>query len=509
MNQPNILLVMADQLGAPWLQSFGGTTVRSPTIDRLAADGVSFRSAYTPNPLCAPARFSMMSGQLSSRIGAYDNASEFPASVPTFAHYLRSAGYQTSLAGKMHFVGPDQLHGYEERLTTDIYPADFGWTPNWREPDERFDWWFHNMDSVTNAGVADVTNQLDYDDDVGFHAIRKLRDLARTSDDRPWFLTVSFTHPHDPYVARREFWDLYADTDISPPVVPPIPAAAADPHSLRLRRVVGADVTDVSPEHVTAARRAYFANISYVDDWLRQLLQITEHHGLDDDLVVIFTADHGDMLGERGLWYKMCFFEHSARVPLIVHAPDRFGSAVVDANVGLLDLAPTLIDLAGAPVPSHLDGSTLLPFLDADGGPGPGSNGAADPQRAVLAEYFAEGAIAPIFMIRRDRWKYVWSPADPAQLYDLDGDPSELTNLALESSYLEIAAAFEAEVHERWDVERINLEVLASQQARADVDRAARQGRFQPWDYQPPPTATDSYMRNHLDLNDVEAGRRA
>ena len=402
---------MADQLGAPWLPSFGGTTVRSPTIDRLAGDGVSFRSAYTPNPLCAPARFSMMSGQLSSRIGAYDNASEFPASVPTFAHYLRSAGYQTSLAGKMHFVGPDQLHGYEERLTTDIYPADFGWTPNWREPDERFDWWFHNMDSVTNAGVADVTNQLDYDDDVGFHAIRKLRDLARTSDDRPWFLTVSFTHPHDPYAARREFWDLYADTDISRPTVPPIPTAAADPHSLRLRRVVGADVTDVSDEQVAAARRAYFANISYVDDWLRQLLDITEHHGLDDDLVVIFTADHGDMLGERGLWYKMCFFEHSARVPLIVHAPDRFGSAVVDANVGLLDLAPTLIDLAGAPIPDHLDGSSLLPFLDAAAGsvPGsaPGSNSAADPHRAVLAEYFAEGAIAPIFMIRRDRWKYV------------------------------------------------------------------------------------------------------
>ena len=140
----------------------------------------------------------------------------------------------------MHFVGPDQLHGFEERRTTDIYPADFGWTPDWLQPDERIDWWFHNMDSVTQAGVAEVTNQLLYDDEVGHQGVRALHDLARAGDPRPWLLVVSFTHPHDPYVTRRRYWDLYEDRDI------PLPRIIAedvplDPHTARLRRVSAMD----------------------------------------------------------------------------------------------------------------------------------------------------------------------------------------------------------------------------------------------------------------------------
>ncbi len=500
MSQPNILLVMADQLGAPFLHPYGGQTVVTPTIDRLAAEGVCFQSAYSNSPLCAPARFAMMSGQLNSAIGAYDNASEFPASVPTFAHYLRAAGYQTSLAGKMHFVGPDQLHGYEERLTTDIYPADFGWTPNWSESDSRFDWWFHNMESVTGAGTADVSNQLDYDDEVGFKAVRKLRDLARTADDRPWFLTVSLTHPHDPYVARQQFWDLYEGADIPLPEVRTIDPANDDPHSQRLRHVIAADVTEVSDAQTRDARRAYFANISYVDHWTRQFLEVLDHHGMADDTVVIFTSDHGDMLGERGLWYKMSFFEHSARIPLIVHAPSRFSPRTVKTHTSLLDLAPTLLELAGVETPELMSGASLLPLLT-----GPET---AEP-RTVVGEYLGEGAIAPIFMIRRDQWKYVWSAADPPQLYDLSNDRNELNNLAGRAGHVATAAAFEAEVHQRWDAEQIDGQVRASQLARRTIDEAMRRGRFSPWDFEPSSDAANQFMRNHLDLNDVESGRRA
>ena len=360
--QPNILFVMADQLSAPFLRCYGGETAITPNIDQLGDTGVVVDTAYSNSPLCAPARVSMMSGQLNSKIGAYDNASEFPAGIPTFAHYLRAAGYQTSLVGKMHFVGPDQLHGYEERLTTDIYPADFGWTPNWDDPDGRFDWWFHNMDSVTDAGVADVSNQLDYDDEVGFRAVRKLRDLARTGDERPWHLTVSFTHPHDPYVARQEFWDLYDDVEIPLPTTSPIGVDELDPHSARLRHVIAADTTDVSDEQIRTARRAYFANISYVDRWVGELLATLDRHAMSDDTVVVFTADHGDMLGERGLWYKMSFFEHSARVPLIVHAPNLTpGRAVTPAT--LLDIAPTLLDVAGVGPAPQFDGASLMPVV--------------------------------------------------------------------------------------------------------------------------------------------------
>ena len=194
MEQPNILFIMADQMAAPALPFFGHPIVKAPHLTELAETGVVFEAAYCNSPLCAPSRFSMLTGQLPSRIGAYDNAAYFPADVPTLAHHLRALGYRTSLCGKMHFVGPDQLHGFEERLTTDIYPADFGWTPDWEHFQERPSW-YHNMLSVVQAGVCQTSNQIDYDEEVAYHAVRKIYDLARDGDERPFFLLASFTHP--------------------------------------------------------------------------------------------------------------------------------------------------------------------------------------------------------------------------------------------------------------------------------------------------------------------------
>jgi choline-sulfatase len=498
MSRPNILLIMADQLSAPFLSFHGGPAI-CPNIDRLALEGVVFTSAYSNSPLCAPARFAMMSGQLNSKIGAYDNAAEFASSIPTYAHHLRAAGYQTSLVGKMHFIGADQLHGFEERLTTDIYPADFGWTPNWADPDGRFDWWFHNMDSVVNAGMADVSNQLDYDDEVGYQAVRKLRDLARTSDERPWMMTASFTHPHDPYVARREFWDLYDHDAIPMPTVAELPIDGIDPHSRRLRRVMAADATAVTDDQIRNARHAYLANISYVDHHIGRMLATLEQHGMVDDTVVVFTSDHGDMLGERGLWYKMNFFEHSARIPLILHAPLRFGPAVNGSHTGLLDIAPTLLDFAGIHRPDVMHGESLLPLVDRP----------TDVTKTVLGEYLGEGAAAPIFMIRRGEWKYVWSQPDPPQLYHLVDDPQEMSNLAASPDRADVALAFEKEIFQRWNPDELDAAVRSNQHARETVDRALRQGRFAAWDYQPVTDARNQYMRNHLDLNDVESQRRA
>ena len=218
--RPNVLVVMYDQVAPAALGCYGNPVTHAPTIDRLAREGVVFDAAYSNSPLCTPARYCMMTGQLPSATGGYDNAAYLPSTIPTFAHFARVSGYRTVLDGKMHFVGPDQLHGFEERRTTDIYPADFGWTPNWLQPDERVDWWFHNMDSVTTSGVAEVTNQLLYDDEVGHQGVRALHDLARDDDERPWLLVVSFTHPHDPYVTRQRYWDLYDDADI------PLPGSA-------------------------------------------------------------------------------------------------------------------------------------------------------------------------------------------------------------------------------------------------------------------------------------------
>lgn len=191
------MFIMADQMAAPMLKMHNpDSVIKTPNIDKLAETGVVFDSAYCNSPLCAPSRFCLVSGQRPSKIGAYDNASHFNADIPTFAHYQRLAGYETSLIGKMHFVGPDQLHGYENRPMPDIYPADLGWTVNWDNPDDRQEW-FHNMDSVLQAGVAVATNQMDFDDEV-LHRVspflltfRKVFDPGDLSNQTPAFEHVT------------------------------------------------------------------------------------------------------------------------------------------------------------------------------------------------------------------------------------------------------------------------------------------------------------------------------
>jgi len=495
--QPNILVLMADQLTAGALPCYGNRTALTPNIDALAAQGVVFESFYCNSPLCAPSRFSFLAGQLPSRIGAFDNAAEFPAAVPTFAHYLRRAGYQTILSGKMHFCGPDQLHGFEERLTTDIYPSDFGWTPDWSRFAER-PGWYHTMDSVTQAGPCTRTNQIDFDDEVVFTARRKLFDIARGKDARPFCLVVSMTHPHDPYVTPQPYWDRYADVAIDQPRNP---APARDPHSERVRHVIGLNTATITAAQVSAARRAYYGSVSYVDDQVGAMLATLKEARLDEDTIVIVLADHGDMLGERGLWYKMSFFEPACRIPLIVHAPRHFAPRRIGGSASLLDLLPTLAELGnGGTAPAYAaptDGRSLLPALR--GAP------LAD---EVIGEYLAEGAIAPVVMIRRDGVKFIHSPVDPDQLYDLRADPAELVNLAENPAHAARLAALRTEVAARWSLEALHGEVLASQQRRHFVYAALRQGHFTPWDHQPFTDAARAYIRNDQELNDLEAMAR-
>jgi choline-sulfatase len=189
-SRPNILYIMADQLAAPLLKMHDpNSQIRTPNLDALAEKAVIFDSAYTPSPLCAPSRMSMVTGQLPTKIGAYDNACSIGSDVPTYAHYLRRAGYETALAGKMHFIG-DQLHGYEKRLTADIYPGDFGWVVNWDEPETRLEW-YHNASSILQAGPCVRSNQLDYDEEVMYKSTQFLYDHVRQGPGaRPFSLTV-------------------------------------------------------------------------------------------------------------------------------------------------------------------------------------------------------------------------------------------------------------------------------------------------------------------------------
>ena len=496
MKPKNILFIMADQMAAPLLPIHGPSPIKMPNLARLAAEGVVFDSAYCNSPLCAPSRFTLVSGQLPSKIGAYDNAADFPADIPTYAHYLRRLGYRTALSGKMHFCGPDQLHGYEERLTSDIYPADYGWAVNWDAPDERPSW-YHNMSSVLQAGPCVRTNQLDFDEEVVFKARQYLYDHVRMSPDQPFCLTVSMTHPHDPYTIGREYWDRYEGVDIPLPRQH-IEQSEQDPHSQRILKVIDLWDKPLPEDKIRDARRAYFGACSYIDDNIGKLLKTLEECGLAEDTLIVFSGDHGDMLGERGLWYKMHWFEMSARVPLLVHAPQRFTAHRVSQSVSTLDLLPTLVELAGGQVEQglELEGHSLLPHLQGKGG-----------HDEVLGEYMAEGTLSPLMMIRRGPWKFVYSEQDPLLLFDLDSDPLERQNLAESSEHRGILAGFIAEARERWDIPAIHAATLASQRRRRLVAEALSQGKLTSWDHQPWVDASQQYMRNHIDLDDLE--RRA
>ena len=490
----NILIVMADQLTAKALGCYGNADVKSPHIDQLAAEGVLFESAYASSPLCTPARYAFMTGQNISQCGGYDNAAYMPATMPTLAHYLRLMGYKTCLSGKMHFVGADQLHGFETRVTTDIYPADFGWVPDWCNADERIDQWYHNMSSVKQAGVAAVTNQLAYDDEVGAQSMRVIYDHARSEDERPLCLVTSFIHPHDPYATRQKYWHLYDDVDIALPTVPR--PDQQDAHNRRLEKVIARDAVDVSDTDIINARRAYYGNVSYVDEWLGRLRTTLNDCGMAENTTIIFIADHGDMLGEFGLWYKMSFREWSCRVPLIVHQPTRFEPRRVNQPVAQVDVLPTLLDIAQEAIavskPEVIDplhGRSLIPLCDGDA--------SADPNCCV-SEYLAEGTAAPMLMIRRGSYKYINCMTDPDQLFNLQDDPDELHNLAQAPSQL--LQDFRHEAANYWDAQVLQKTVIADQKRRRAVHAALRTGRYQSWDFNPQRNAAEEYTRSHLDL---------
>lgn len=481
---PNILFLQADQLSASALSFYGNGVARTPNLDRLAENGVVFDNAYCNNPLCVPSRASMLSGRLGSTIDIFDNGSEFRASIPTFVHYLRSAGYRTCLSGKMHFVGPDQLHGYEERLTTDIYPSSFIWTEDWDKLGPK-----HALAKKTFQNVGPYEcRQLAYDDEVAFRAERWLREFAMGGGDRPFFLTVSFSNPHEPYLARKEFWDLYRADEIDLPRVPSIPVEEQDYHSRNFASMYGFRQLGLTDRQLMDIRRAYYANVSYVDNKIGRLLEVLRTTGLDEDTWIVFTADHGDMLGERGLWWKKHFYEDSSRVPLVVFAPHRFEPQRVKKNVSLLDLYPTLLAVAGldpaTDVVSPIDGHSLLDLCDGE------TKNWGD---TVFCENFDGGTPAPMFMVRKGRFKCISCPTHPAQLYDLENDPLELNNLGGDPEYKDIEIELEALVRERWDADALLRRIIESQRARGFVHGVLSSGKRVSWDFEPEPDQSSGF----------------
>ena len=331
---------------------------------------------------------------------------------------------------------------------------------------------------------------------MAHQAVQKLYDLSRGSDPRPWSLTVSFTHPHDPFVARRKYWDLYENC---PELTPPDTIAYddQDPHSKRILDSCDWNGLEITPEHIRRARQAYFANISYIDDKIGEILgTLTDTR---QEAVIVFVSDHGEMLGRRGLWFKMNFFEGAARVPLMIAASNLVPS-LITTPVCTIDITPTLCDLAGISMDEVMDwtdGQSLYPLAKG-----------TTRLEPVAMEYAAEGSIAPMVALRDGAWKYIQCRADPEMLFNLESDPDERNNLATDLAHLPTLERLRAVADARWDLMRFDSAVRESQARRWVVYKALRQGGYYPWDYQPLQKASERYMRNHMDLNILEDSKR-
>jgi iduronate 2-sulfatase len=428
---PNVLFIAADDLNND-LGTYGHPLVRSPNIDRLAARGVRFDRAYNQFPLCSPSRTSVMTGLRPDSTGVFDLQRHFREKLPgvvTLPQHFQKHGYLAARVGKIYHYGvPNQIGtaGLDDPASWDLALNPIG-----RDKQEE-----HTITNVTpKRGLGSALSwredpgedEEQTDGRVASEAIR----LMEQNRERPFFLAVGFYRPHTPYVAPRTYFDLYPSQVVAAPLDP-----TAD-----LADVPEAALWTTPPnwgldsEQMRQARRAYYASITFMDAQVGRVLDALDRLGLAENTIVVFWSDHGYHLGEHGQWMKQSLFEGSARVPLIISAPGYTRGAASPRVVELLDLYPTLADLAGLPRPEHVQGRTLRPLL-AD--PEARWPHAAHTQtwRRRGDEHFMGRSV------RMERWRYTeWDEGRRGrELYDHVMDPREEINLADDPAYTEVVA---------------------------------------------------------------------
>lgn len=466
---PNILLLMGDEHPVFMTGCYGHRSVKTPTLDGLAGAGARFDAAYCPSPICAPSRTAMMTGRHVHTIEVWDNAAPLRSDWPTFAHSLAAAGYRTILAGKMHFVGPDQHHGFDERWTQDIYPTTFDWTRSNRH--EVAVNTGQNIERVAKAGIA-WTPDMDYDEEVIFRTELGLRRMARGKERDPFFLCVSFTGPHYPYCCPKKYWDLYDDSDVDLPAIPE-DYLAKEHEYVKWLRTHGKFDRLVPDDICRAARHAILGRITMLDDYLARILGLLQETGLAENTIVAYTSDHGDMMGEHGLWYKNAAYEWSSRVPLLVAGPN-VPSHVVSEPVSLLDIGPTLCAMAGVqPVYPATDGRDVADLVYDKRPSGPG---------LAIMENYGEGVLRGWRMIRQGKHKLNYVPGCQPELFDLEQDPDEWNNIADSPEMQEVRANLEQQVLAGWDHERCDELRWQSEERRLAI---LSTGRCPAWDTMP------------------------
>ncbi len=486
-DKPNILFIQVDQLCAFVLSTYRADgQAKTPNLDALAAQGVVMENAYSNSPLCCPARASQFTGRLPSTHEVWGNGAEFRSQLPTAMHFLRTAGYQTVASGKCHFIGADQLHGFDKRLTTDIYPAGFDWTIPWSlGPVHREG---TSVQKLAASGLCRTNNQLMYDAEVQFRTLEFLREQALKGNDKPFFLHVSYTQPHEAYQSVPEYWDLYEDEEIALPRVP----QDENPHPVTqwLNTHHGIDQFPPDEETIRLSRRAYYAMISHLDAYLGEIVAELKHLGLYDDTILLFTSDHGDMLGERRMWFKRSFYEGSLQVPMIWHCPKLFAPGRRKECVTLADLCPTFAELGGAIEVSNRYGSDQSQSFC-----GLLTQSSDSTKDEAISEYYGPGVIEPWLSIRCGKWKYVWTRNAPELLFDIEADPDEQNDLAQNNAHADVRDKLRERLLGRYDVEEVTKRASESKETRAFLHQALSTNDGFHWEYQPVFDATKQYVR--------------
>lgn len=440
-DRPNVLFLMDDEHRADVLGYAGNDVVRTPNIDRLADTGVVFENAYTPSPRCVPARQCMMSGQLPRTSGCETYGESLPPESMTWSRRLAQYGYNTVAAGKLHHVGPDKAQGWTKLIGSnggcnveilddapEVTVSDRPGGKKWSDAKEvqRAGTGKPDVGYKNNTDEYRVQGALNYIESKYLN-----QHYDRERPDSPVALKVSLSQPHYPYLTTEERFNYYLNR--VDPYVDEESVTFADHEFLGSRRLeVGHDgfdgrEGDVSPREIRRATAAYYGMIETVDEYFGQVLDALEAVGQDlDKWIIVFTSDHGEMLGQHGVWEKGHFFEASARVPLVIRWPEQFDSGTVEENVDLCDLFATLCDLTGTPLPDDhtLDSRSLVPLLQGR---------TAD--WLDTHENEAVSAYGEDLMIKRDDLKYMHVENDRDVLFDLATDPGETENLIEDSGY--------------------------------------------------------------------------
>jgi len=468
-DQPNILILMTDQHRADLMGPDNPWGVRTPCLDRLLAQGVNFPNVYCNSPIYAPSRMSFMTGLFTHHHHCYDNGASLASDIPTFAHTLTAAGYETVICARMHFNGADIYHGFEKRLATDMNnPIEYGVKPaGWSGCLSPY--YGGIRASEDRPYESSPCPTLAYDDYVCERACAYLSN--RPLDDRPFLMLASFYGPH-PMVSKREqyraLYEAYMAQDLK---AVELSEADFDRMPAHERRKLAGGHAEARVPDTAAIRRfraEYFSRVTYTDSLIGRVIDTLEAQGLREDTVVIYLSDHGEQMGEHGLIGKSSFYEGTSRVPLIVSMPDR-RCATVDDNVQLVDIVPTLCELSGRePLEHRVDGRSLLPTVR-------GEVAAAD--SVVFSEYHDWSAWRPIFMVKRGPWKFCHYPGEQDYLFNVVSDPDEQHNYALDADAAEDLKQMRDRLFSCWNPTAIEAVALQRQAMRRQIMAATQRSR--------------------------------